>query len=132
MTVYSEIKILSSIDLGFATVSSREDGIINTNVIIDDTITLEQAKELFNAYLKLSKGKKSPHLITVSKFVIMEKDVMEFITKVANKKGKADAFVIHSLPQKIIGNFYLKFHNPSIPTKLFTSKEKAIAWLKRF
>lgn len=120
------------IDLGFATVSLIELNIINTNIITKYTINLEQAKLLLDAYLKVGNGQKLPHLITASKFVIMEKEVMEFVSTEANKYGKADAFVIQTLAQKIIANFYIKFHKPKVPTKFFQSKEKALNWLKTF
>jgi hypothetical protein len=122
----------STINLGFASVTLIDDNLINTHITIKDAVTLDQAKLLLEAYLKIGKGNKIPHLFTTTKFVIMEKEVMEFMSSQANKYGKADAFVIHSLPQKIIGDFYLRFHKPSIPTKLFKSKAKAIAWLKTF
>jgi hypothetical protein len=41
----------------------------------------------------------------------------------------ADAFVIQSMAQKMIGNFYLTFHKPVKPTKLFTNVEDALKWL---
>lgn len=132
MVALEHTKPTTAIELGYATVSLRKDGIINTDIKIKDAVTLSQAKELLEAYLKVGDHKKLPHLFTVSKFVIMEKEVMEFISNTANKYGKADAFVIHSLPQRIIGNFYLQFHKPSVPTKLFTSQAKAVIWLKTF
>jgi len=57
---------------------------------------------------------------------------MEFIKNTANKHGKVDAFVIHSLPQKILANTYLRFQTPTIPTKFFSSEEKAVKWLKQY
>jgi len=121
-----------SIDLGFATVRMREDGIVNTNILLNGSATLEQAKELLAAYIKVTKGVKTPHLFTVTKLSIMEIEVMEFIKNTANKHGKADAFVLLSLPQKILGNAFLKFQTPSIPTKFFSSEKKAIEWLKQY
>ncbi len=132
MDTSSDTRNNKSIDLGFATVTLIEPNIINTNIKIKDAVTLAQAKLMLDAYIKIGDGKKIPHLFTTSKFVIMEKEVMEFISNEANKYGKADAFVIQSLPQKLIGNFYLKFHKPKIPSKLFTSKEKALKWLRTF
>ncbi|MBL4593591.1 MAG: hypothetical protein JKX68_07230, partial [Flavobacteriales bacterium] len=35
-----------------------------------------------------------------------------------------------SLPATIIGNFFIKFNKPAVPTKLFKSEEKALAWLE--
>jgi hypothetical protein len=122
----------SFIDLGFATVKMRDDGIVNTDVFLNESVTLAQAKKLLAAYLKVTEGIKTPHLFTMTKLAIMEADVMEFIANTANKHGKADAFVIHSLPQKILGNFYLKFKSPQIPTHFFNSKEKAIQWLNQY
>lgn len=120
------------IDLGYATVTLREDGIVNTNILLNGSATLNQAKELLAAYIKVTNGVKTPHLFTVSRLAIMETEVMEFIKNVANKHGKADAFVIHSLPQKILGNAYLKFQPPLIPTKFFSSEVRAVEWLNQF
>ncbi len=43
----------------------------------------------------------------------------------------AKALLFRSLGQRIIANFYLKIHKPFIKTKLFSEREKAIAWLKK-
>jgi hypothetical protein len=124
--------IKNTIDLGFATTTLRADGIVNTNILIKEAVSLEQAKKLTQAYIDITKGAKIPHLFTANKFVIIEKDVMKYMKDIANKYGKADAFVISALPQKIMGNFYLNVFKPKVPTKLFTSEEKAILWLRQF
>jgi fructose-1-phosphate kinase PfkB-like protein len=126
------VEIINTITLNFATISLRADGIVNTYVDLQEAVTLEQAKELTDAYVKITQGKRTPHLFTANKFAIIEKDVMEFMRDIANKYGKADAFVISELPQKIVSNFYLKFVKPQVPTKFFSSEEKAVEWLKEF
>lgn len=125
-------QILAFIDLGYATVSMREDGIAHTNIFMKDSLTVDHAKELLEAFIKVSKGGFVPHLFTPEKFVLPENEVLDFIKNEGNKYAKADAFVITSLPQKIIGNFFLKFHKPEVPTKLFVEEEKAIKWLYQF
>lgn len=40
----------------------------------------------------------------------------------------SDALVISNLPQKIIGDFYLRINRPVRPTKMFFSLEKAVDW----
>jgi hypothetical protein len=40
-----------------------------------------------------------------------------------------DAIVISNIAQKIIANFYLSFNKPKMPTKIFTSNEKALEWI---
>ena len=40
----------------------------------------------------------------------------------------SDAIVISNFPQKIIGDFYIRFNQPVRPTKFFFSLEKAVQW----
>jgi hypothetical protein len=40
------------------------------------------------------------------------------------------AMVAHSFFQKMMGNFLLSMASPARPTKLFTSKEEGLEWLK--
>jgi len=40
-----------------------------------------------------------------------------------------DAFVISSLPQKLIANFYIRVIKPVTPTRFFTKLEDAEKWL---
>ncbi len=44
----------------------------------------------------------------------------------------AIAMLINSPGSRIIGNFFLGINKPSVPTKLFNEKNKAIEWLKQF
>ena len=125
-------KTKGHIDLSFATVELRDDGIVHTKILLDYEINLEHAQQLLDAYLEVGYHQKRPHLFTLRKFVLPEKDVMEFVVEVANEKGVADAFIIHSLPQKIIANFYMRFYKPKLPTRFFNSEQKALEWLKKY
>jgi hypothetical protein len=40
--------------------------------------------------------------------------------------------VIKILGQRILGNFYIKFQKPMIPTKIFNNHEDALEWLNLF
>ena len=42
----------------------------------------------------------------------------------------AEAIIIGSLPVRIMGNFYLKFHKPEVPTRMFDKREEALKWLR--
>ncbi|NNE56001.1 MAG: hypothetical protein HKN32_08280 [Flavobacteriales bacterium] len=41
----------------------------------------------------------------------------------------ADAFVVKTLAHKLMINFYLTYHKPNHPTKVFSSVDKARNWL---
>jgi hypothetical protein len=41
----------------------------------------------------------------------------------------ADAFIVNSLPMRLLVNFYISFNKPKIPTKMFNNKENAFEWI---
>jgi hypothetical protein len=42
----------------------------------------------------------------------------------------ATAMVIGNSLSEMIGNFFIKLNNPTVPTRLFTSEAVAVSWLK--
>lgn len=44
----------------------------------------------------------------------------------------ASAFIITSTANKLIGNFYINVNKPEVPTRIFSSEEKANEWLQEF
>ncbi len=42
----------------------------------------------------------------------------------------ADAIVLDSLPYKLIINFFVKFHSPSVPLRIFNTMEAADEWIR--
>lgn len=44
----------------------------------------------------------------------------------------SEAFVLNNGMLKIIGNFYLRFNRPKVPTRLFSGEEEARKWLNTF
>ena len=49
-----------------------------------------------------------------------------------NPYSKADAFVLNSMAQKILANFYIKINKPERPTKFFNNADEALIWLKQY
>ena len=54
------------------------------------------------------------------------------IVKYREEISCADAYVLKSLAQKIIANFYIRLNKPKIPTNFFTDEDSAIEWLTTF
>jgi hypothetical protein len=48
------------------------------------------------------------------------------------KISQAIAIVASSPATKLIANFFIRFHRPLVPTKIFTSPQEAKAWLLTF
>ena len=48
------------------------------------------------------------------------------------KIRSAQAFLINNTPNRLLANFYIKFHTPPNPIKVFTKLEDAEDWIKQF
>lgn len=103
-------------------------------VCVNETeeFSVEDLKKLVNAQKELG-GEKLPVLVLCSEHASTNSDLLISISKNENNPySKADAFVIKSMAQKILANFYIKINKPERPTKFFNNKEEAINWLKPF
>ena len=43
----------------------------------------------------------------------------------------AEAILIKSLPVRLMGKFFINFHKPTVPTKMFDSESEAMLWLNQ-
>jgi hypothetical protein len=124
---------ISKIDLDCATIEFRKDGILHIHIKIEEVFEMEDAMKLLEARTKLAAGRKAPLVYTATKLVIPTKEVREFIS--SEKRSElviADAFVVNSLPQKIMGNFFIRMGNPVRPIKVFKDFEEACAWARTY
>lgn len=55
-----------------------------------------------------------------------------FASEFAVESANACAVLTTSGLSKVIGNMFLRVNKPLIPTKLFTDRQKAEAWLQQF
>jgi hypothetical protein len=82
---------------------------------------------------KFGGGKKYPLLLEGGKLTNVNLEARKFVAeKDSNPYSSAEAIIVKSLPQRLIGNFYMKFNKPGRPTKLFPNEAEAVIWLKRF
>jgi hypothetical protein len=98
----------------------------NTDFLIADLKLLVNAqRENFDVQL--------PVLVLCKEHSNTNIELLNVIAKNENNPySKADAFVIKSMAQRILANFYIKIHKPERPTKFFNSKEEAIMWLNQY
>ncbi len=45
------------------------------------------------------------------------------------KHRYADAFIVNSLPMRLLVNFFIAFNKPKIPSKMFSDQESALNWV---
>ena len=123
----SEIKIFENFS-----VKINEDGFYEIEVFNDKEFSFPQLEELVNAQVSLG-SKQLPVLVLCEEFASTDTGFVRHLAQNKNNPySKADAFVISSMAQKIIANFYLKISTPERPTKFFKDKNEANNWLKTF
>ncbi len=114
-------------------VSLLKEGILHIHLKEHSEITLNDAVLAVEEMGKISNGKKLPVFIDAGEFCTIDKEVRLFsASEESNIYTLADAIAYSNLGQKLIANFYLQQNNPSVPTKIFSEKKEAIAWLKTF
>lgn len=78
-------------------------------------------------------GDRLPVLVLCGEYTTSDVSFLKHLSKNGNDPySSADAFVIQSIAQKLVANFYIKMVRPERPTKFFTSKEDALKWLRQF
>jgi len=113
-------------------VSIHELGYYQLHIFKNVEITVEDVDIIVTAQKKLC-GKKRPTLVICDDFSTTNAEVLKYVSKNTNFPfSLAGAFVIKSIAQKLLANFYLKFNFPERPTKFFNNKNDAIDWLKQY
>lgn len=99
----------------------------------DAEFEIEDLELLVMFQKELGGGKQYPVLILPSPTATTNSDLLKHMAqKDSLPYTKADAFVLTSIAQKILANFYLKIYPPGRPTLFFTRKEEALKWLEKF
>jgi len=125
--------VSEKIDSPAGSVSLWDNGILHTHTKAEMEINLPICEEIHQMALKITGGKPYPNLFTFTKYVLPDEESRNFMLLPKRLALTcADAIVVTSLAQKIIGNFYLKINRPPIPTKLFSKQEEAEKWLLQF
>ncbi len=124
-------KSLTEIATKCASLSMFEDGILHVHLFEDSEITIDESKLMFKASMEVTEGKKFVTLVDARAKVIVSKESREWgSTPEAQKNMIAQAIIVDSLANRIVGNFIIKFHKPTAKTRLFSDEESALAWLR--
>lgn len=98
----------------------------NQDFTVDDLAKLVEAQ-------KKSVGLVLPVLVICENNVLADVILLSKLSQNEyNPYSKADAFVLNSIAQKILANFYTKINKPERPTKFFNNADEALIWLKQY
>jgi hypothetical protein len=109
------------------------DGILRITIKKGAEIDTEEAAENHRLSKKLASGRKYLTLVLAEGDFEVTPEARAFSAMHSSSKEQlAMAFVTTSLPQILIGNFYVKYNKPATPVSMFRSEEGAMEWLRSF
>jgi hypothetical protein len=126
-----KITFINAIDLGHSLIRLRNDGIVQVNFGDEAELDIKESTEIVKAIGKITEGKKMLILNIAGANTTATSAARDYSASAEGAEYTiADAFVTKSLAQKLLGNFYMNFHKPFAPTRMFDDVEKATEWLK--
>lgn len=109
------------------------DGIARTKVKPNAEIFIQDAKENTALIETFYNNKKLPLIVDMRDIKSVSSEAREHFTlNGRDSVVAAFAMLTSSSLSRMIGNFFLSFHKPKVPVKLFIREDKAIEWLKPF
>lgn len=121
--------VVDELDIGPMICRLYENRIFHAIVKSGEKVTMEMTTKGYE-FLDRNGGGRFYNLYQFESYAEMDPEVRTWAADTSgNHYTHCDAIVISNLAQKIIANFYLKFNKPQMPTKIFTSTEKALEWL---
>ena len=93
---------------------------------------LEYLQEVIDAYSFLCKGNKYPLLMIANKVDKLDPEEEKVIRETTPKFFTSQAIVTVNPLTVMVINLALSIMKPSVPTKVFSTEEKALTWLEQF
>lgn len=109
------------------------DGILRIHLLEGAEIGLEEARENQDLAQKLTAGRNHLALVFDSETFTVTPEARAFAAASNHSNRRiAMAYVTTSLANRLLGNFYIQFNKPIVPTRIFNSEISAHEWLLSF
>ncbi len=95
-------------------------------------LSLEIAKACVERRIFFSQGKSYALLVDMRGIKSTTKQASRYLATIGTTLVKAAALITGSAMNRALGNIFLTIDKPAVPTKLFTSEEKAREWLLKY
>jgi len=111
-----------------------EDDILIMRAKPDADFSLAASIELVEVRKEIQSGKKMKVLMDIRDMFQVSKESREYgARKEVSRLSSAMAILAgKSLTATMVGNFYIRFNKPAVPTKIFKKETNAIKWLNSF
>ena len=109
-----------------------DDGILRVVILPDAVVTRTNIEEDMAAYPQLIGGQKRPVLVDIRGLKSVSRSARQYGARAGEQYFSAAALLVGSPVTRMIGNFFLGFHKPALPLRVFTSEKDAMQWLMQF
>lgn len=131
MELASEVKILKEYSDQLCVIKLRSDNVLQFNTIKNVEYSKDEAAIVIKNIIEVTNGKQYLLLVVADDTSNVTVEGMRLLSSPpAMSYATAKAYVINSIPQKLMANFYLRFLKPEKPVKFFRSQTEAEKWLK--
>jgi hypothetical protein len=111
----------------------REDGITHVVDLPNFIKTVKDAKEIMAVIVELNHGKPVPVLVDIRAGLGADRETRAYYAgKEILESTRALALLVESRLTRLMANLFISINQPAVPTRLFTSEDEAIAWLKTY
>lgn len=122
--------MLKKLDTAVAVLTLRED-ILLVKMKPNIDLNLEAMKNLLHQAVNLAEKKKYFAIIDTREPYDTSLEARNYYSESDYTEYRyADAFIVNSLPMRLVVNFYISFHKPKIPTKMFNNESDARKWVE--
>ena len=115
-------------------ISLGDDGIVRTTMqpgVFE--LELADAREVIHAVGSLCGGVRRPALVDLRELRSMSRDCRKYFAGPETASVEtAVALLVGSPIARAIGNFFMGLNKPLMPTRLFTSEDDALVWLRGY
>ncbi len=112
-------------------VAWREDGLGRTQLKKGVNVCLADAVEYLGVCRELAGGGLVPVLVDIRHAGSIDLAARKYLSgPVAAEFTKAAGILVGSAFSRVVGNTFLHVARPAYPTRLFTSEEEALTWLR--
>ena len=128
-----KVKIVKTIELDFATMQLRDDGIVvflgNKDL---DGLSVERIESLYVAMITLTENKPSPLFVATINHIQLSDEEKNRVTAKLPSCITACAIKEENNMIRFMVHTFNYLYRPASPIKMFKTEEEAIKWLKDF
>jgi len=127
----SSVEVLLKKEFQHTIVRYRKDGIIHVTYKSGCTITVDDCYAMARFICQIAVRKKYLFITEPEHGSNIDEQARVLLaSEKGNRYTLKNAILCSSIIHEMIGNFFIRMDSPTVPTKLFKDRSKAIEWLK--